>query len=99
MAWRAGPTPRRAAVSAFGFGGTNAHVVLEEAPPPIKSTPPLRPVELLVVSARTVPALAEASANLAHFLEVSPEGDPPVLADIAHTLQVGRRGFVQRRYV
>jgi len=98
-AWPESAGPRRAAVSSFGFGGTNAHIVLEEAPPPIKSTRSPRPAELLVVSARTAPALAEASANLARFLEASPADDPTVLADVAHTLQVGRRGFVQRRYV
>jgi len=93
-----GTGPRRAAVSAFGFGGTNAHAVLEEAPPQAPSTPPPRGAELVIVSARTAPALAEASGNLARYLEAAPD-DPAVFADIAHTLQVGRRGFTHRRYV
>ncbi|HEX2685662.1 MAG TPA: amino acid adenylation domain-containing protein, partial [Kofleriaceae bacterium] len=97
--WPESAGPRRAGVSAFGFGGTNAHAVLEEAPPQVRSTPALRTAELVMVSARSAPALAEASANLARFLEASPAGDSTLLADVAHTLQVGRRGFSHRRYV
>jgi amino acid adenylation domain-containing protein len=96
--WPTTAGPRRAAVSSFGFGGTNAHAVLEEAPPQVASSPPPRATELLVVSARTAPALAEASANLARFLEAA-TFDDAAFADIAHTLQVGRRGFTHRRYV
>ncbi|MEZ4403025.1 MAG: amino acid adenylation domain-containing protein [Kofleriaceae bacterium] len=95
-AWPAGPNPRRAGVSSFGFGGTNAHVVVEEAPPPPPTTPAGRPAELVLVSARTAPALAQASSELAQHLAA--DGAPP-LADVAHTLQVGRRGFAHRRYV
>jgi amino acid adenylation domain-containing protein len=94
--WPAGPGPRRAGVSSFGFGGTNAHAIVEEAPPPSATTPPVRPVELVLVSARTAPALAAAGAELAGFLAGD---DAPPLADVAHTLQVGRRGFAHRRYV
>jgi len=94
-AWPESVGPRRAAVSAFGFGGTNCHVVLEEAPPLRPTTPPVRPTELLLLSARSAPALAEASANLARSLASS----DLALADVAHTLQVGRRGFTQRRFV
>ena len=95
-AWPASDGPRRAGVSSFGFGGTNAHLVVEEAPAPVPSTPPARPVELIAVSARTAPALAEACANLATFLDGD---DLPPLADVAHTLQVGRKDFPHRRYV
>ncbi|HEY0190807.1 MAG TPA: amino acid adenylation domain-containing protein [Kofleriaceae bacterium] len=106
-AWPEQAGPRRAGVSSFGFGGTNAHVVMQEAPPAIRSTPGPRPSELLVVSARSPAALAEASANLAAFLtagrSADPAADPPAdeawLADVAHTLQTGRRGFAHRRYV
>ncbi len=94
--WPGGDGPRRAGVSAFGFGGTNAHVVLEEAPALPPGQPSLRTAQLLVVSARTAPALGEASANLARYLEGA---ELPPLADIAHTLQVGRRAFHHRRYV
>ncbi|MBP8807637.1 MAG: amino acid adenylation domain-containing protein [Kofleriaceae bacterium] len=93
--WPAGATPRRAGVSSFGFGGTNAHIVVEEAPatPPATRSP--RPIELVLVSARTAPALADASAALADALAHT-DAD---LADVAHTLQVGRREFDHRRFV
>ncbi|MBP6848147.1 MAG: amino acid adenylation domain-containing protein, partial [Kofleriaceae bacterium] len=94
--WPASAGPRRAGVSSFGFGGTNAHAIVEEAPPPRPTTPPARPVELLLLSARTAPALTAAGADLAAFLT---SDDAPPLADVAHTLQVGRRGFAHRRYV
>lgn len=84
--------PRRAAVSAFGVGGTNAHVVLEEAPA-AESTPSRSP-QLLVLSARTTAALESASARLAAHLRAAPGTN---LADVAYTLQVGRREFPQRR--
>ncbi|MEE8523652.1 MAG: SDR family NAD(P)-dependent oxidoreductase, partial [Thermoanaerobaculia bacterium] len=86
--WTAGDAPRRAGVSSFGIGGTNAHVVLEEAP---AATPggPSRPWQLLVLSAKTPTALERAAADLARHLEAHP--DEPELADVAHTLQRGRR--------
>lgn len=94
-AWPEGPTPRRAGVSSFGIGGTNAHVVLEEAParPP---TSPGRRCQLLVLSARTLTALETATDNLAAHLEAHPEVN---LADVAFTLQVGRKVFAHRRAV
>ena len=95
--WPESLGPRRAGVSSFGFGGTNAHAVLEEAPPPVRSTPSPRGAELIVVSARNAAALAEASTNLARFLAAAPEDGE--LADVAHTLQIGRRGFTHRRFV
>ncbi|HET9622959.1 MAG TPA: acyltransferase domain-containing protein, partial [Kofleriaceae bacterium] len=98
-AWPAGAGPRRAGVSSFGFGGTNAHVVVEEAPPAVRSTPAAHGAELIVISARSAAALAEASGNLARFLAAPPADDPTWLADVAHTLQVGRRGFAHRRFV
>ncbi len=85
--------PRRAGVSSFGIGGTNAHVVLEEAPRPAPSGPS-RPWQLLVLSARTATALESATENLRRHLEESPEAD---LADIGFTLQAGRRAFGHRR--
>ncbi|WNG47515.1 SDR family NAD(P)-dependent oxidoreductase [Archangium minus] len=86
--------PRRAGVSSFGLGGTNAHVVLEEAPTVAPRTTAARPWQLLVLSARSGPALEEATARLATHLEQHPEVE---LADVAHTLQVGRRRFEHRR--
>lgn len=91
--WKAGATPRRAGVSSFGIGGTNAHVVLEEAPPSETGATP-RPAQLLLLSARTESALNTATANLAAHLRSQPGAN---LADVAHTLQVGRRAFNHRR--
>ncbi len=91
--WPAGDTPRRAGVSAMGVGGTNAHVILEEAPP-VPAGSESRPWQLLVLSARTPTALDTATANLAAHLGTHPETPLP---DAAFTLQTGRRGFAQRR--
>lgn len=93
--WQTNGSQRRAGVSSFGIGGTNAHVVLEEAPtvePPGKS----RPRQLLMLSAKTSAALEKATANLAAYLQQHPHSN---LADIAYTLQVGRRHFEHRRTV
>ncbi|MCT9933569.1 thioester reductase domain-containing protein [Planotetraspora sp. A-T 1434] len=86
--------PRRAGVSSFGIGGTNAHVVLEEAPPPAE-TGPSHGHHLLVLSARTEPALRQARADLAEHLSRSGHD----LADVAHTLRLGRRAFAHRTAV
>ena len=91
--WPAGPTPRRAGVSSFGIGGTNAHVVLEEAPA-LRPAEPSRAWQLLVLSARSAAALDVATANLAAHLQREPALSLP---DVAFTLQVGRRPFSHRR--
>jgi acyl transferase domain-containing protein/SAM-dependent methyltransferase/acyl carrier protein len=97
--WERNGTPRRAGVSSFGVGGTNAHIVLEEAPartaPPIAS-PEKRAHQLLTLSARSEVALVEASKRLATHLENHPEID---LADAAYTLHLGRRPFKYRRAI
>jgi acyl transferase domain-containing protein len=87
--------PRRAGVSSFGVGGTNAHVVLEEAPPPV-APGSRRPVELLVVTAKTEAALDRSCAQLAERIESSAATD---LADVAYTLQARRVHFAHRRVV
>ena len=87
-------SPRRAGVSSFGLGGTNAHVVLEEAPAPEPADEPSRPAQLLVLSARTPSALAAAAARLEEHLDAHPEHS---LADVAWTLQVGRKAFEHRQ--
>jgi phthiocerol/phenolphthiocerol synthesis type-I polyketide synthase E len=93
--WVSDAAPRRAGVSSFGIGGTNAHVVLEEAPA-FPGTEATRPGQLLVVSAKTAGALERATTRLADDLERHPER---CVADVAWTLQVGRREFAHRRAV
>jgi phthiocerol/phenolphthiocerol synthesis type-I polyketide synthase E len=93
--WETDGTPRRAGVSSFGIGGTNAHVVLQEAPAPVPSGPS-RPWQVLALSARSPQALDAATDRLAERLVADP--DLP-LADVAFTLQEGRRAFPFRRTV
>jgi acyl transferase domain-containing protein/acyl carrier protein len=93
--WTRGTQPRRGGVSSFGIGGTNAHVVLEEAPTPLAQVCARR-LQLFTLSARSNAALASASANLAHYLGAQPDANP---ADVAYTLHVGRAGFSHRRAV
>ncbi|HJT56499.1 MAG TPA: type I polyketide synthase [Ktedonobacteraceae bacterium] len=92
--WPTGKTPRRAGVSSFGIGGTNAHIILEEAPAPIQTHTASKTWHLLVLSARTEHALASMTANLATHLEHHPNLD---LADVAYTCQVGRKTLRQQR--
>jgi phthiocerol/phenolphthiocerol synthesis type-I polyketide synthase E len=88
--------PRRAGVSSFGIGGTNAHVVMEQPPVVAPSPAPSRAEQLIVLSARTETALDAAARRLAAHLEQNPEQP---LADVAWTLQQGRRAFAHRRAV
>lgn len=81
--------PRRAGVSAFGLGGTNAHVIVEQAPSRPQSVRPPGPYRL-VLSARSPSALEAMRDRLADYLERHPEVS---LADVAHTLGVGRTRF------
>ncbi|HEX3045790.1 MAG TPA: amino acid adenylation domain-containing protein [Bacillota bacterium] len=87
--------PLRAGVSAFGIGGANAHVVLEEAPQ-ITNLDSGREWKILLLSARTPTALENLSRSLADFL-----GNHPglSLADVAYTLQAGRKEFNHRRFL
>ena len=71
--WQGGPTPRRAGVSSFGVGGTNAHMVLEEAP--VMPPPgPSRPWQLLILSAKTPTALERVTDRLGEHIAQHPAG-------------------------
>ncbi|MEV5957554.1 SDR family NAD(P)-dependent oxidoreductase [Streptomyces sp. NPDC051987] len=90
----AGDRLARAGVSAFGFGGTNAHAVLEQAPPTCAHPPHADDEEagdphILVVSARSSDRLADVAASLSQWVAAD---DAPALTDIAHTLASHRRG-------
>ncbi|HEU4506953.1 MAG TPA: SDR family NAD(P)-dependent oxidoreductase [Pyrinomonadaceae bacterium] len=93
--WNPGATPLRAGVSSFGLSGTNAHVVLEEAPAS-EASGPSRSSQLLLISAKTAHALDATCANLVDFLKQNPSVN---LADVAHTLKIGRKAFPHRRMV
>lgn len=93
--WPKGPRPRRAGVSSFGLGGTNAHVVLEEAP-----ARPSRPTgagpHLLTFSAANPAALTALTRRIRDHLDTHREEN---LADVAYTLQISRGHFGLRRAV
>jgi acyl transferase domain-containing protein/thioesterase domain-containing protein/acyl carrier protein len=91
--WPRGATPRRAGVNSLGVGGTNAFVVLEEAPERAPSPKDASP-QLLLLSARNRKALDGNAQRLAEWLREHPQAE---LADVAFTLKAGRRGFEQRR--
>ena len=78
-----------------GMGGTNAHVILEEAPQSAvtsQSNPPY----LLVLSAKNEKTLDLATQNLREFLK---SGEPVNMNDVSYTLQVGRKAYSHRRFV
>ncbi|UCH97320.1 MAG: SDR family NAD(P)-dependent oxidoreductase, partial [Candidatus Aminicenantes bacterium] len=105
--WKTDGYPLRAGVSSFGIGGTNAHVILEEAPEGTRGLAPLskkapkgtntrssRQYQLILLSAKTQSALDQMTENLAHYFKKNPDIN---LADAAYTLQVGRKAFKHRR--
>jgi acyl transferase domain-containing protein len=98
--WQRQDWPLRAGVSSFGIGGTNVHVVLEEAPVIGHSSLVIgekrkeRKHQLIVLSAKTSSALDRMTENLAGYLKKNPDIK---LADAAYTLQVGRSAFNHRR--
>ncbi len=85
-------TPLRAGVSAFGVGGVNAHVVLEEAPPQ-HAEPSPRGEQVLCVSGRTETAARRAANDLADWLDRHPDAS---LADVAFTRALGRASYPYR---
>ena len=94
MPWRSGGQRRIAGVSSFGFGGTNAHVVVEEAPP---SAPVLasddRPLHLLALSAKSEAALRKVARRVEAHLEAHPSQSP---GDVCFTAITGRAHFNHR---
>jgi acyl transferase domain-containing protein/thioesterase domain-containing protein len=94
--WPRRATPRRAGVNSLGVGGTNAHTVLQEAPPRAPSGESDWPFQLLVLSAKSKAALDSNAKALAAHLRAHPEQP---LADVAYTLKEGRRAFEKRRVI
>jgi acyl transferase domain-containing protein/acyl carrier protein len=94
--WNDEKGPRRAGVSSFGLGGTNAHVVIEEAPEGPTRTQVRDEPRLLVLSARSDAALVRAEERLATHLASKPD---LALADVAFTLGAGRRALAHRRAI
>lgn len=91
--WKTRKTPRCAAVSSFGVGGTNAHVILQEAPG-VMDDSKTRPAQLILLSAKTSSALGAACRNLAHRLGQDPALN---LADMAYSLNTGRERMAFRQ--
>jgi acyl transferase domain-containing protein/SAM-dependent methyltransferase len=87
--WSRGGRPRRAGVSSFGFSGTNAHVVVEEAPEPAPRTGTPRSVHVLPLSARTASALGDLERRYADLAE-------PDVVDTCYTAGAGRSHFAVR---
>ena len=93
LPWPRGEERRLAAVSSFGFGGTNAHIILEEAPlPPARSSDVVeRPAHLFMISARSEAALRALAGRYARRITA----DEPI-ADICYTANTGRASFAHR---
>ena len=105
--WETESTPRRAGVSGFGIGGTNAHIVLEEAPAIDEQAPAIEAISvigaaersptatphLIILSARSEAALNQQQQNLAAHLRTHPHLS---LTDVAWTLANGRKAFAHR---
>ncbi len=91
--WETGEKPRIAGVSSFGFGGTNVHAVVEEAPP-MKELPSSREWQLITLSAKAPEALEQMCLNLAQYFKENPGIN---FADAVYTLHVGRKEFEYRR--
>ena len=94
--WKRNDEPRIAGISSFGFGGTNVHAIIEEAPPVTEGRGKGKPRQLILLSAKTQTALDKMTNNLAAHLE---DDKKTSLEDTAYTLQTGRKHFGHRRFV
>ncbi|WP_189534321.1 type I polyketide synthase [Paludibacterium paludis] len=92
--WPRGPRVRRAGVSAFGFGGTNAHLVIQEGPDPGPQTAPAGGAGLFVLSARDAAGLERYRAAVGDWLGKA--GRSAQLADLCFTAARGRKVFSHR---
>lgn len=90
------PAPRRAAISSFGAGGANAHLIVEEPPAVMAERPLIGIPRIIVLSARNEERLAERARDLLDFLRAEPGADTPAFADVAYTLQTGREAMAAR---
>ncbi|WP_461038646.1 type I polyketide synthase [Streptomyces mayteni] len=105
--WQAGDQPRRAGISSFGISGTNAHVIVEEAPESAASEDPVPDAELTAVpgtvpwtlSARSSEALRAQAGRLLDTLSGGPEAGETSLADVGHALATTRTTFPHRAVV
>ncbi|MEO8151183.1 MAG: amino acid adenylation domain-containing protein [Bacteroidia bacterium] len=94
--WKSEGVPRRAGLSSFGVGGTNAHLIIEEAPGAAKEQSESLVKQLLVLSAKTKEALENNANRLAEHLQNNKNEN---LANVAYTLQTGRKHFSYKKIV
>ncbi len=94
--WQPDEGLRRASVSSFGMGGTNAHVIVEEAPAQPPGRPDERPVRLIQLSARTKSALDASVRQLSEHLAGLSGTEASDLGDVAFTLRAGRAELKER---
>ncbi|MEU0791568.1 type I polyketide synthase [Amycolatopsis sp. NPDC005961] len=98
--WLPNGRPRRAGVSSFGISGTNAHIIIEEAPPSTverpRRTAPVLPSVPLPIAGTTAAALAGQAARMAAWIRSNPELD---LTDVGYSLAIGRAALDHRSVV
>lgn len=94
--WETEGVPLRAGVSSFGIGGTNTHVILEEAPKIEKSQESIRSSQIIMLSAKGSVELEKMTENLLNYGKKNPDAN---IADIAFTMHVGRRQFNHKRFI
>lgn len=97
QAWQPKQTERFGAVSSFGIGGTNGHVILQQAPAMTETSPVTeRPQHILALSARSPQALLDQAKQYQHWLDQHATAN---LADVAYTANTGRNHFAWRRAI